>query len=88
MSLQQFDGLEIPAPADFHVHLRDGPMMELVTPTIRQGGVNTVFVMVSNQLRCGERNKNLNSSAIKAQLGASNHHGQTCFGLQEKTGEH
>ncbi|KAI5207895.1 Dihydroorotase [Aureobasidium subglaciale] len=45
MSLQQFDGLEIPAPADFHVHLRDGPMMELVTPTIRQGGVNTVFVM-------------------------------------------
>lgn len=28
------------------VHLRDGPMMELVTPTIRQGGVNTVFVMV------------------------------------------
>lgn len=22
-------------------------MMELVTPTIRQGGVNTVFVMVS-----------------------------------------
>lgn len=29
------------------VHLRDGPMMELVTPTIRQGGVNTVFVMVS-----------------------------------------
>lgn len=49
MSLQQFDGLEIPAPADFHVHLRDGPMMELVTPTIRQGGVNTVFVMVSIQ---------------------------------------
>lgn len=28
------------------VHLRDGPMMELVTPTIRKGGVNTVFVMV------------------------------------------
>jgi dihydroorotase len=50
MSLQQFDGLEIPAPADFHVHLRDGPMMELVTPTIRQGGVNTVFVMVSNSI--------------------------------------
>lgn len=47
MALQKFDGLELPAPADFHVHLRDGPMMELVTPTIRQGGVNTVFVMVS-----------------------------------------
>jgi dihydroorotase len=50
MSLQHFDGLEIPAPGDFHVHLRDGAMMELVTPTIRQGGVNTVFVMVSASL--------------------------------------
>lgn len=25
-----------------HVHLRDGKMMELVVPTIRMGGVNTV----------------------------------------------
>ena len=41
-----FDNLELPAAADFHVHLRDGPMMEAVTPTIRQGGVDTVFVMV------------------------------------------
>jgi dihydroorotase len=65
MSLKQFDGLEIPAPADFHVHLRDGPMMELVTPTIRQGGVNTVFVMVSNQLNHRTSNKNLNN-LIKA----------------------
>ena len=45
MPLDAFDGLELPAPADFHVHLRDGAMAELVTPTIRQGGVNTVFVM-------------------------------------------
>ncbi|KAK3071682.1 dihydroorotase [Teratosphaeriaceae sp. CCFEE 6253] len=28
-----------------HVHLRDGAMTELVVPTIRRGGVNTVFVM-------------------------------------------
>lgn len=48
MPLEKFDGLELPATADFHVHLRDGEMMELVTPTIRQGGVNTVFVMVCN----------------------------------------
>ncbi|PQE24008.1 dihydroorotase protein [Rutstroemia sp. NJR-2017a WRK4] len=45
MSLTQFDGLELPAAADFHVHLRDGAMMETVVPTIRQGGVNTVYVM-------------------------------------------
>ena len=36
----------LPASADFHVHLRDGDLMEAVVPTIRQGGVNTVYVMV------------------------------------------
>lgn len=25
-----FEGLELPGGADFHVHLRDGPMMETV----------------------------------------------------------
>lgn len=43
-----FDGIELPAAADFHVHLRDDCMMEAVTPTIRQGGVDTVFVMVAH----------------------------------------
>lgn len=43
-----FDGWELPVAADFHVHLRDGAMMEAVTPTIRAGGVDTVFVMVRN----------------------------------------
>ncbi|KAF2090895.1 Dihydroorotase [Saccharata proteae CBS 121410] len=43
MPLEKLDGVELPASADFHVHLRDGPMCELVTPTIRQGGVNTVM---------------------------------------------
>lgn len=37
--------LELPAAADMHVHLRDNDMMDLVTPTIRRGGVNTVYVM-------------------------------------------
>ncbi|KAE8330806.1 hypothetical protein BDV39DRAFT_22308 [Aspergillus sergii] len=45
MPLSKLQGAKLPASADFHVHLRDGDMMELVTPTIRQGGVNTVFVM-------------------------------------------
>lgn len=43
--MRLFDGLKLPASADFHVHLRDGQMMEAVTPTIRKGGVDTVFVM-------------------------------------------
>ncbi|KAK4503856.1 hypothetical protein PRZ48_004771 [Zasmidium cellare] len=43
--LEKLNGVELPAAADMHVHLRDGDMTELVVPTIRQGGVNTVFVM-------------------------------------------
>lgn len=30
---------ELPAAADFHVHLRDGAMSAAVVPTLRQGGV-------------------------------------------------
>jgi dihydroorotase len=39
------DEYELPAAADFHVHLRDGAMAAAVVPTIRQGGVDTVYVM-------------------------------------------
>lgn len=46
MPLEKLLGVELPATADFHVHLRDGEMCELVTPSIRAGGVNTVYVMV------------------------------------------
>lgn len=45
LKLYNVVGTTDPSP----VHLRDGPMMELVTPTIRQGGVNTVFVMVREE---------------------------------------
>lgn len=45
MPLSKFDGLELPASADMHVHLRDGAMMKTVVPTVRQGGVNTAYVM-------------------------------------------
>ncbi|KAF2228908.1 Dihydroorotase [Viridothelium virens] len=41
MALRKLNGCILPATADFHVHLRDGAMMDLVVPTIRQGGVNT-----------------------------------------------
>ncbi|KAI5805557.1 hypothetical protein DFH27DRAFT_377349 [Peziza echinospora] len=37
--------ITIPPAADMHVHLRDGKMMETVVPTVRQGGVNLVYVM-------------------------------------------
>ncbi|KAI5282924.1 hypothetical protein KEM54_002468 [Ascosphaera aggregata] len=37
--------IELVPAVDFHVHLRDGPMMKTVVPTIRKGGVDTAYVM-------------------------------------------
>ncbi|KAI1370926.1 amidohydrolase 2 [Hypoxylon crocopeplum] len=45
MHLRSLGRLELPPTADMHVHLRQGELMNLVTPTVRQGGVDTVFVM-------------------------------------------
>ncbi|CEJ90137.1 Putative Dihydroorotase, homodimeric type [[Torrubiella] hemipterigena] len=45
MQLKTTQRIELPATADMHVHLRQGDMMNLVVPTVRQGGVDTVFVM-------------------------------------------
>jgi hypothetical protein len=49
-----FHDLELPLSADMHVHLREGAMMETVTPLIEKGGVDCVFVMVSSicVIRC------------------------------------
>lgn len=38
--------IKILSPADFHVHLRQKPLVSLVTPHIRQGGFNLAYVMV------------------------------------------
>jgi dihydroorotase len=46
MRLKEIQSLELPPTADMHVHLRQAEMMELVTPQIRKGGVDAVFVMV------------------------------------------
>lgn len=37
--------LELTAPADFHVHLRQGAMSELITPHVSQGGVSLAYIM-------------------------------------------
>ena len=52
MHLKEIQRLELPPSADMHVHLRQGDMMLLVTPTIRDGGVDTVFVMVRFRALC------------------------------------
>lgn len=37
--------IELGQPGDFHVHLRDGHMKELITPYVHRGGVSVCFVM-------------------------------------------
>lgn len=38
--------LTVNSPADFHVHLRQGSFSELITPHVRKGGFDLVYVMV------------------------------------------
>jgi dihydroorotase len=40
------DVLEVPAPADFHVHLRQPPFSSLIVPHVRRGGFALAYVMV------------------------------------------
>ena len=40
-----FEGLQLPATFDAHVHLRSDTMMEMVVATIRDGGADLVYVM-------------------------------------------
>ncbi|TFK27031.1 dihydroorotase [Coprinopsis marcescibilis] len=37
--------ITIPAPADFHVHLRQGEVSELIVPHVRKGGFDLAYVM-------------------------------------------
>lgn len=39
------DRIDLGRPGDFHVHLRQGELMSVVTPTIAPGGVSIVYVM-------------------------------------------
>lgn len=44
VKMKNVNRYELPATADMHVHLRQGELMKLVVPTLRQGGVDTAFV--------------------------------------------
>lgn len=38
--------ITIPSACDFHIHLRQGDMMRMVTPKVEEGGVSLAYVMV------------------------------------------
>jgi dihydroorotase len=48
---ENMDTIELDAPADFHVHLRQSPLSSLVTPHVRQGGFALAYVMVGASFR-------------------------------------
>lgn len=39
--------ITLPSACDFHVHLRQGDMMRMVTPKVEEGGVSLAYIMVS-----------------------------------------
>ena len=41
--------ITVKAPADFHVHLRQGEFSNLVTPHVRKGGFTLAYVMVEER---------------------------------------
>ncbi|OSD04293.1 Dihydroorotase [Trametes coccinea BRFM310] len=43
--MSQPDTISVASPADFHVHLRQGPLAEVVTKHVRQGGFSLAYVM-------------------------------------------
>lgn len=43
--MSSFEPINLGNPADFHVHLRSGEMMNLVTPTVYEGGCSIAYVM-------------------------------------------
>ncbi|TVY36529.1 putative dihydroorotase [Lachnellula subtilissima] len=61
----KFNGLELPASADFHVHLRDGAMMKAVVPTIRAGGCNTVYDPSINYLMTLYLHESISAAVVK-----------------------
>ena len=71
------------------VHLRDGDMMDLVTPMIRNGGVNTVFVMVciycDYEDKQEERKKKLTGQAESSTTGD---HGRPRTRIQKPSASH
>lgn len=44
--------ISVTSPADFHTHLRQPPLSDLVTPHVLQGGFRLAYVMVAIDLLC------------------------------------
>lgn len=42
--------ITLPSACDFHLHLRQGDMMCMVTPKVEEGGVSLAYIMVRGSI--------------------------------------
>lgn len=74
------ESIILKAPADFHVHLRQGEFSKLVTPHVRKGGFTLAYVMVS-----GINTIDLRYLICSAESQTAHYHDKTSPGLQGGT---
>jgi dihydroorotase len=63
MQIRSIQRLELPPTADMHVHLRQAELMDLVVPTLAQGGVDLAFVCDFQNEFLKKRNERANQKA-------------------------
>lgn len=63
--------ITIKSPADFHVHLRQGSLSQLIGPHVRKGGFDVAYVMVGTLGFCNIEFKQLTPTLAQSQ--ASDH---------------
>ena len=70
----------VSSPADFHVHLRQGELSELVTPHVRKGGFHLAYVMVIffPKIAPSQRPK----LTVLAKSYTTHHHNRSGIGIQ------
>ena len=75
--------ISVNSPADFHVHLRQGAISELITPHVRKGGFGLAYVMVGCFLLYKLNFTKLRPT--KAQFKTTYHNNRTSLKVQDRT---
>jgi dihydroorotase len=72
--------ISVSSPADFHVHLRQGDLSELVTPHVRKGGFRLAYVMVIFHLKIAMSQRT--EVPVSAKSHTTHHHNGSGIGIQ------
>jgi dihydroorotase len=63
--------ITLPSACDFHLHLRQGDMMRMVTPKVEEGGVSLAYIMVKYFPDLPKKKRESNTLYALAQLTTS-----------------